>query len=99
MHVTLVVACVLVYHVVYISYVYYQVWFAEKEARKANGNAEKRRKRFMDRVQWYPAILIVAYFFATINRIQRAAGDPLFWLTILSRFLFLKVCVRVLWFY
>jgi len=38
----------------------------------------------LDRLKWFPVLLICCYTFATINRIYGAAtGDAIYWLTVL----------------
>jgi len=56
---------------------------AVNEAAERAREADAARAKIMSRIKWYPALLIVCYTFATINRIYNIFGSPLFSLTVL----------------
>eukprot|EP00640_Fibrocapsa_japonica_P002848 CAMPEP_0113952118 /NCGR_PEP_ID=MMETSP1339-20121228/89845_1 /TAXON_ID=94617 /ORGANISM="Fibrocapsa japonica" /LENGTH=261 /DNA_ID=CAMNT_0000960651 /DNA_START=12 /DNA_END=797 /DNA_ORIENTATION=+ /assembly_acc=CAM_ASM_000762 len=56
-----------------------------RETDQAEGTSQ-RLMSLAQRLRWYPMILVVAYFWATVNRIYESfnPGHPLFWLIFLQ---------------
>jgi len=54
------------------------------ETQRREREAKQAREKMMNRLKWFPALLIGCYTFATINRIYSAAtGDAIFGLAVL----------------
>jgi len=48
-----------------------------------NDEATRRSSATLDRIKYYPMVLVVCYFFATVNRIVQIFGPQPFWLSVL----------------
>eukprot|EP01006_Ploeotia_vitrea_P026309 TRINITY_DN59281_c0_g1_i1.p2 TRINITY_DN59281_c0_g1~~TRINITY_DN59281_c0_g1_i1.p2 ORF type:complete len:284 (-),score=133.68 TRINITY_DN59281_c0_g1_i1:48-899(-) len=50
---------------------------------ESGGDANARSYQMLERVKFYPLVLVLCYLFGTINRIYQIFGNPVFWLAVL----------------
>jgi len=66
----------------YNSYVYFSI-YKRLRAALTSGSTVASSYRMLARVQYYPLVLTICYFWATINRINEIFGPSIYWLTVL----------------
>jgi len=69
--------------IAYHCWVYSRIYKRLKSL-EAESEFDDNRSRMMIRIKYYPMILIVCYFFASVNRIAQIFGEPVFSLAVLQ---------------